>query len=60
MTEREYFMRCIEAVAGSGIREPRRLIADAKVLHEEVMQRTGEPEKGKPGRKPSGQADTAP
>ncbi len=43
-TEREYMMRCLEAIASSGMREPARMIRDAKTLHEEVMSCKGEME----------------
>ena len=37
MTGQEIRMRCIEAVAQTGVREPQRLIRDAKELEEFVL-----------------------
>lgn len=37
MDEREIRLRCIEAVAGTGVTEPSRLVRDAKVLEEWVL-----------------------
>lgn len=37
MNEREVRMRAIEAVSHSGIREPQRIVNDAKILAEWVM-----------------------
>lgn len=38
MTEREAMMRCIEVIGSSGIREPQKLLRDAKELHKVVME----------------------
>ena len=42
MTPREVRMRAIEAVAGMGIREPARLVKDAKEIAEWVLAAEGE------------------
>lgn len=36
MSDKEYKIRCIEAIAQTGVREPQRLIADAQRLVEWV------------------------
>ena len=42
MEAKEIRMRCIEAISGGGIREPARLIRDAKELAEWVGQDEGQ------------------
>lgn len=37
MDNKEIRLRCIEALSSFGVREPRRLIADAKILEEWVL-----------------------
>lgn len=50
MDAKEIRMRCIEAIAASGIREPGRLITDAAQLAEWVSAAEGEeaPRRGRP------------
>lgn len=37
MTNKEIRMRCIEAVSTMGVREPSRMVTDAKILEEWVL-----------------------
>jgi hypothetical protein len=54
MTGKEVRMRCIEALSSMGIREPGRIIHDAKQLEEWVNDADdkGEPKKGSPRGRP--------
>lgn len=51
MTNKEIRMRCIEALSSFGVREPARLINDAKQLEEWVLAAAGEPEEAPKARK---------
>ena len=52
MNSKEVRMRCIDAVSNMGIREPHRMVADAKVLEEWVNAAEDKPEPRPRGRKP--------
>lgn len=56
MTSREVMMRTVEALSTMGIREPQRILKEAVVIHEAIMQCPDDPER-KPGRKPQGQPE---
>lgn len=61
ITPREIMVRCIESISSSGVREPQRLLKDARILYEAVMALPGEEApKAKPGRRTKAPTDEAP
>jgi hypothetical protein len=55
MDPKEVRLRCIEAISGTGIREPHRITADAGVLEEWVLSAPDNEQKRSPGRPPKAQ-----
>jgi hypothetical protein len=58
MDAKEVRMRCIEAVAATGVREPSRLVRDAAVLEEWVLSAEDKADGPRRGR-PTKEADKA-
>jgi hypothetical protein len=52
MNQKEIRMRCIEALSSMGVREPQRLISDAKQLEEWISAAEDKPEAPRRGPKP--------